>query len=195
LLQSLGLEGYRFSIAWPRIQPTGRGPANQRGLDFYRALVEGLLERGITPLATLYHWDLPQALQDDGGWASRDVVERFSEYAAIVYDHLGDVVSAWITHNEPWVTSILGYAYGVKAPGVRDWPTALRAAHHSLLAHGAAVEAYRAGSHDGQIGITLDLTVAIPATDSEADREAARRLDGHHNRWFLDPVFRASYPE
>jgi len=195
LMGSLGIEGYRFSIAWPRVQPDGRGPANPRGLDFYRSLVEGLLERGIRPLATLYHWDLPQPLQDDGGWGSREVVDRFAEYAAIVFDRLGDVVPAWITHNEPWVTSILGYAYGVKAPGIKDWPTALRAAHHSLLAHGAAVRTFRETGRAGQIGITLDLTVAIPATDSDADREAAERLDGHHNRWFLDPVFRASYPE
>jgi beta-glucosidase len=195
LMRSLGIESYRFSISWPRIQPNGRGPANERGLAFYRSLVEGLLERGIRPLATLYHWDLPQALQDEGGWASREVVDRFAEYAALVFDGLGDVVPAWITHNEPWVTSILGYAFGVKAPGIRDWPTALRAAHHSLLAHGRAVEAFRETGRNGEIGITLDLTVAIPATDSDADREAARRLDGHHNRWFLDPIFRASYPE
>jgi beta-glucosidase len=195
LMQSLGLGGYRFSIAWPRIQPDGRGPANRRGLDFYRALVEGMLERGIRPLATLYHWDLPQALQDEGGWASRDVVERFTEYAGIVFDALGDVVPAWITHNEPWVTSFLGYAYGSKAPGLRDWPAAIRAAHHALLAHGETVRAFRAGGYDAQIGITLDLTVAIPATESEADRVAAGRLDGHHNRWFLDPVFRGRYPE
>jgi beta-glucosidase len=195
LMRSLGIEGYRFSISWPRIQPTGRGPANQRGLDFYRELVEGLLERGIHPLATLYHWDLPQTLQDDGGWASREVVDRFAEYARIVFDALGDIVPSWITHNEPWVTSILGYAFGVKAPGVRDWPSALRAAHHSLLAHGTAVKAFRETGRESQIGITLDLTVAIPATDSDADREAAARLDGHHNRWFLDPIFRGSYPE
>jgi beta-glucosidase len=195
LMRSLGIESYRFSISWPRIQPNGRGPANERGLAFYRSLVEGLLERGIRPLATLYHWDLPQALQDEGGWASREVVDRFADYAALVFDGLGDVVPAWITHNEPWVTSILGYAFGVKAPGIRDWPTALRAAHHSLLAHGRAVEAFRETGRNGEIGITLDLTVAIPATDSDADREAARRLDGHHNRWFLDPIFRASYPE
>jgi beta-glucosidase len=195
LMRSLGIEGYRFSISWPRIQPDGRGAANQRGVDFYRSLVEGLLERGIRPLATLYHWDLPQALQDGGGWASRDVVDRFAEYADIVFDALGDLVPAWITHNEPWVTSILGYAFGTKAPGVRDWPTALSAAHHSLLAHGTAVEAFRGAGREGQIGITLDLTVAIPATDSDADREAADRLDGHHNRWYLDPIFRASYPE
>ena len=195
LMRSLGLEGYRFSIAWPRIQPSGRGPANQRGLDFYRALVEGMLERDIRPLATLYHWDLPQPLQDEGGWSSRDVIDRFVEYAGIVFDALDDLVPAWITHNEPWVTSFLGYGYGAKAPGIHDWPTAIRASHHSLLAHGAAVRAFRQAGHAGQIGITLDLTVAIPATGSGADREAAERLDGHHNRWFLDPVFRASYPE
>ena len=195
LMRSLGLGGYRFSIAWPRIQPTGRGPANLRGVDFYRALVEGMLERGIQPLATLYHWDLPQALQDEGGWAARDIVERFAEYAGIVFDALGDIVPAWITHNEPWVTSFLGYAYGSKAPGIHDWPDAIRAAHHSLLAHGEAVRAFRKAGHGGQIGITLDLTVAIPASDTDADRAAADRLDGHHNRWFLDSLFRASYPE
>jgi beta-glucosidase len=195
LMRSLGLQGYRFSIAWPRIQPDGRGPANQRGVDFYRTLVEGMLERGIEPLATLYHWDLPQALQDEGGWASRDVVGRFTEYAAIMFDALGDIVPGWITHNEPWVTSFLGYGYGVKAPGIADWPTALRAAHHSLLAHGTAVAAYRERGLSGQIGITLDLTVAYPAGPSPEDAAAATRLDGHHDRWFLDPVFRGSYPE
>jgi beta-glucosidase len=194
LMRSLGLEGYRFSISWPRIQPTGRGPANQRGIDFYRALVEGMLERGIKPLATLYHWDLPQTLEDEGGWASRDVVERFTEYAQIMFDALGDVVPEWITHNEPWVTSFLGYAYGSKAPGISDWPTALRGAHHSLLAHGAAVRALRERGGDDRIGITLDLTVANPASDSPEDEAAALRLDGHHNRWFLDPVFRGAYP-
>jgi beta-glucosidase len=194
LMQSLGLQGYRFSISWPRVQPDGRGPANQRGLDFYRELVEGLLERGIAPLATLYHWDLPQALEDEGGWGSRDVVERFAEYARIVFDALGDRVADWITHNEPFVTSFLGYAYGIKAPGLTDWPTALRAAHHSLLGHGSAVRAFREVGRPGRIGITLDLTVALSASNSSRDVEAARRLDGHHNRWFLDPVLRGAYP-
>jgi beta-glucosidase len=194
VLASLGIKGYRFSIAWPRIQPTGRGPANQRGLDFYRALVEGMLERGIAPLATLYHWDLPQTLQDEGGWASRDVVGRFVDYAAILFDALGDLVPGWITHNEPWVTSFLGYAYGSKAPGLTDWPAAVRASHHALLAHGAAVKAYRDRGGTGDIGITLDLTVAKPSSSSPEDAAAAGRLDGHHNRWFLDPVFRGSYP-
>jgi beta-glucosidase len=188
LMSDLGLHGYRFSIAWPRVQPEGRGPANPQGLDFYRRLVDGLLERGITPLATLYHWDLPQPLQDRGGWASREVVERFEEYARIVFDALDDVVDSWITHNEPWVTSFLGYGYGVKAPGVTDWHAALAAAHHVLLSHGRATRAFRDGRPSGEIGITLDLTHV------SGEPGAARRLDGHRNRWFLDAVLRGSYP-
>ena len=188
LMRSLGLPGYRFSIAWPRIQPEGRGPANRKGLDFYRRLVEGLLEREIAPLATLYHWDLPQRLQEQGGWASREVVDRFVEYAGLVFEELGGLVDGWITHNEPWVTAFLGYAYGVKAPGVTDWRAALAAAHHALLAHGRAVSAYREAGCGGRIGITLDLT---HVTGNPA---AARRLDGHRNRWFLDPVLVGGYP-
>jgi beta-glucosidase len=194
LIQSLGLRGYRFSISWPRIQPSGRGPANQKGIDFYRRLVEGLLERGITPLATLYHWDLPQALEDEGGWASRDAVERFAEYADLVFAGLDEVVEDWTTHNEPYVTSFLGYALGRKAPGDTDWPRALRASHHVLLSHGVVARNYRDRGGRGRIGISLDLTVAGPGRDSDEDRAAALRLDGHHNRWFLDPIFRGSYP-
>jgi beta-glucosidase len=192
LMRSLGLQGYRFSLAWPRIQPDGRGPANRKGLDFYRRLAEGLRERDIIPLATLYHWDLPQALQDEGGWESRDVVARFAEYAELVFDALDDVVHDWITHNEPWVTAFLGYAQGVKAPGLHDWRAALRAAHHALLSHGTVVRAFRESRRAGRIGITLDLTVAQP--ESAADEAAARRLDGNHNRWFLDAIFHGSYP-
>jgi beta-glucosidase len=188
LMSSLGLGGYRFSIAWPRVQPDGRGPANSKGLDFYRRLVDGMLERGIAPLATLYHWDLPQPLQDEGGWASRDVVDRFTEYAQIVFDALDDVVGAWLTHNEPWVTSMLGYGHGVKAPGVQDWHQAYASAHHVLLSHGRVARAYRAGGGTGEIGITLDLTQV------SGEPEAARRLDGHRNRWFLDAVLRGAYP-
>jgi beta-glucosidase len=188
LMQELGLDAYRFSIAWPRIQPDGRGPVNRSGLDFYRRLVEGLREREITPLATLYHWDLPQLLQDQGGWASREVVDRFADYAQLVFDGLGDLVDCWITHNEPWVTSFLGYGRGVKAPGIADWQQALAAAHHALLAHGRAVDAFRDGGGRGEIGITLDLTHV------SGEPQAARRLDGHRNRWFLDPVLRGSYP-
>jgi beta-glucosidase len=185
---SLGVRAYRFSVAWPRIQPEGRGAANRKGIDFYRRLVEGMLERGIAPLATLYHWDLPQRLQEDGGWASREIVDRFTDYARLVFDGLGDLVDTWITHNEPWVTSFLGYGFGVKAPGVADWSQALAAAHHSLLSHGRAVHSYRAGGGRGEIGITLDLTHVT------GEPEAARRLDGHRNRWFLDPVLRGGYP-
>jgi beta-glucosidase len=194
LIASLGLRAYRFSISWPRVQPSGRGPANARGLDFYRRLVEGLQARGIAPLVTLYHWDLPQALEDEGGWASRDTAERFAEYAELVFDALGDVVEDWTTHNEPWVTSFLGYALGTKAPGATDWRRALRASHHALLSHGSVVQAFRETGRRGRIGITLDLTVARPASETAADREAAARLDGHHNRWFLDPLFRGAYP-
>jgi beta-glucosidase len=194
LMQALGLQGYRFSVSWPRIQPTGRGPANQKGLDFYRRLAEGLRERGIVPLATLYHWDLPQAIQDAGGWANRDVVERFAEYAGLVLDGLDGLVEDWITHNEPWVTAFLGYALGTKAPGLRDWSAALRAAHHAMLAHGRVVAGFRDAGRPGRIGITLDLTVAKPASNSPEDEAAAHRLDGHHNRWFLDPILRGAYP-
>ena len=194
LISSLGLHAYRFSISWPRIQANGRGPANQKGIDFYRGILEGLHERGISPLVTLYHWDLPQALEDKGGWASRDTAERFAEYAELVFDGLGDLAEDWTTHNEPWVTSILGYALGTKAPGVTDWPRALQASHHVLLSHGAVVRAFREGGRRGRIGITLDLTVARPGRDRDDDRAAATRLDGHHNRWFLDPILRGSYP-
>jgi beta-glucosidase len=188
LMSSLGLQGYRFSISWPRVQPDGRGPANRKGLDFYRRVVEGMLERGIAPLATLYHWDLPQRLQDDGGWASREVVDRFVEYAGLMFDSLGDVVDTWVTHNEPWVTAFLGYAYGTKAPGLRDWRSALAASHHLLLSHGRALSLFREAGRLGRIGITLDLTQVY------GEAEAARRMDGHRNRWFLDPLLRGGYP-
>jgi beta-glucosidase len=194
LIASLGLRSYRFSVSWPRIQPTGRGPANRKGLDFYRGVLEGLRERGIAPLVTLYHWDLPQALEDEGGWASRDTVERFAEYAELVFDEFGDLVQDWTTHNEPWVIAFLGYAFGTKAPGATDWPRAMRASHHVLLSHGTVVRAFREAGRQGRIGITLNLTVARPGRDRDDDRAAAQRLDGHFNRWFLDPIFRGSYP-
>jgi beta-glucosidase len=195
LMVALGLESYRFSIAWPRVQPDGRGRLNERGVEFYRRLAEGLLERGIEPVATLYHWDLPSARQAAGGWAARDTAERFAEYAALMADRLGDVVTEWITHNEPWVVAFLGHAEGVKAPGIRDWVTALRVSHHLLLSHGLAARALRAGGGpDARVGITLNLAPVHAASDSAADLAAARRLDGHLNRWFLDPVLRGEYP-
>ena len=196
LLVELGVESYRFSISWPRVQPDGRGALNEPGVRFYRELVEGLLERGIEPMATLYHWDLPQALEDAGGWQARDTTERFAAYAAAMAERLGDVVAEWITHNEPWVVAFLGYAEGTKAPGVRDWPTALRVSHHLLLSHGRAVQALRAALPAGTpVGITCNLHPQRPASDTKADRAAARIADGYANRWFLDPVFRGRYPE
>jgi beta-glucosidase len=194
LMASLGLESYRFSIAWPRVMPDGRGAVNTVGLDFYRRLVEQLLARGVEPLATLYHWDLPQALQDDGGWADRDTAQRFAEYALVIYDALGDVVSEWITINEPWVVAFPGHAYGTKAPGITHWPTALRVSHHVNLAHGLAVEALRETRPAAQVGPSLNLEPIHPATGSDADREAAQRWDGHMNRWFADAILTGSYP-
>ncbi len=188
LMASLGLESYRFSIAWPRVQPDGRGPLNPRGIAFYRRLVEGLLERGIEPIATLYHWDLPQTRQEAGGWAARDTAERFADYAAAMAAELGDVVEGWITHNEPWVVAFLGHVEGRKAPGIRDWPTALTVAHHLLLSHGLAVDALRA-SVQTPVGITLNLN---PMRSEDA--AAADRYDAYQNRWFLDPVLRGTYP-
>ena len=194
LMAGLGIGLYRFSIAWPRLFPNGKGTPNQAGIDFYRRLCEALRERGITPMATLYHWDLPQAIQDEGGWANRDTAQRFAEYAAVAYDALGGLVDRWLTQNEPWVTAFEGYGYGSKAPGERDWPTALTVAHHLLLSHGLAVEAFREQGQDGEIGIALNLTPAYPASDTDEDRAAARLMDGFHNRWFLDPVLRGGYP-
>jgi beta-glucosidase len=196
LLAAMRIESYRFSISWPRVQPDGRGALNRRGVRFYRRLVEGLLERGIEPVATLYHWDLPQALQDTGGWAARDTTERFADYAAAMAAELGDVVGQWITHNEPWVVAFLGHAEGRKAPGIRDWPTALRVSHHLLVSHGLAVRALRAGTPEGTpVGITLNLHPQRPVRASQEDIAAARIADGYANRWFLDPVLRGSYPD
>jgi beta-glucosidase len=158
--------------------------------------VEGLLKRGIEPVATLYHWDLPQARQDAGGWVARDTAHYFAEYAAIMASALGDVVTQWITHNEPWVVAFLGHAEGTKAPGIRDWPTALQVSHHLLLSHGLALDALRANGGSGtRAGITLNLAPVRPATSAEEDAAAARRIDGHMNRWFLDPLLRGRYPE
>jgi beta-glucosidase len=168
---------------------------NQSGVDFYRRLVDGLRERGIAPMATLYHWDLPQQLQDEGGWLSRDTAERFAEYAATMFDALGDGVSFWATHNEPWCAAFLGHWLGVHAPGTRDFRSALVAAHHLLLSHGLAVQAYRSSGAPGEVGIVLNLSPNEPASGSDADRIAARAADGYANRWFLDPVFRGRYPD
>jgi beta-glucosidase len=195
LMASIGVRLYRFSIAWPRLIPDGKGKPNPAGIDFYRRLCEGLRERGIAPMATLYHWDLPQAVQDEGGWAARDTAFRFAEYADAAYDALGDLVESWITQNEPWVTAFEGHGFGTKAPGQQDWPTALRVAHHVLLSHGLAVRAFRGrNGPGGEIGIALNLTPAYPLNGTLDDRAAAHVMDGFHNRWFLDPVLRGGYP-
>ena len=196
LMSSIGIKAYRFSVAWPRIQPEGSGQANKKGLDYYRMLVDGLRDRGIEPMLTLYHWDLPQALEDRGGWTSRETSERFAEYAGIVYEEFADSVKYWITLNEPWVSAWLGYGAGVHAPGVKDTGKALSATHHLLLGHGLALQEMRSlGREDNQLGVTLNLSPTRPATDEKADVEASRRVDGNANRIFLDPLFRGEYPE
>jgi beta-glucosidase len=195
LMKGLGLQAYRFSVAWPRIQPSGRGRANQAGLDFYSRLVDALLEAGITPFATLYHWDLPQPLQDEGGWPRRSTAEAFVEYTEIVARALGDRVKHWITHNEPWCASMLGHQRGIHAPGFReDWGAALAASHHLLLSHGWAVPVLRRESPGAEVGITVNLVPAVPASPSPADYDACRHFDGYFNRWFLDPIHGRHYP-
>ncbi len=195
LMAEIGLTAYRFSIAWPRVQPDGSGPANPAGLDHYDRLVDALLARGIAPCPTLYHWDLPLALEDAGGWLSRDTPERLADYARRCFDRLGDRVHTWFTVNEPWVAATLGYRLGLHAPGHRDLREAVVASHHLLLGHGAAVEAFRASGREGRIGIVLSLAPTEPASEDETDREAARGSDGYTNRWFLDPVFHGRYPD
>jgi len=196
LMAQLGLKGYRLSISWPRVLPEGKGQVNPAGLDAYSRLVDGLLAQSIQPFVTLYHWDLPQALQDEGGWANRDSAHWFQEYADVVSQWLGDRVSGWITHNEPWVIAFLGYYMGVHAPGIQDLPAAIQVSHHLLLSHGLAVPVLRSNSAQGtQVGITLNLSPVHAATESEADQAAARRQDGYLNRWFLGPLFKGDYPE
>ena len=195
LMVEIGLKAYRFSVAWPRIQPEGSGPANQKGLDFYRRLVDGLRERSIEPMLTLYHWDLPQALQDRGGWTSRETSGRFAEYAEIMYGALSDSVSYWITLNEPWVAAWLGHGYGAHAPGLKSADAALSATHHLLFGHALAMQRMRSAGDGNRLGVTLNLHPARPGRDRDADGEAARRVDGQANRLYLDPLFRGSYPE
>jgi beta-glucosidase len=191
LLASLDVNAYRFSIAWPRVFPEGRGRLNQPGLDHYDRLLDALLEHGIEPVVTLYHWDLPQALQDRGGWPARETVDAFVEYATRCFAAYGDRVRRWVTINEPWVHGVLGHATGDHAPGSRDWPGALVAMHHMLLAHGRAARELS----DGEAGIAFSLFPTYPASGEEADELAARICDGYHNRWFLDPVLTGTYPD
>ncbi|MGI5213160.1 GH1 family beta-glucosidase [Plantactinospora sp. CA-290183] len=194
MMADLGLAAYRFSIAWPRIKPDGSGPVNPRGLDFYDRLVDELRGRGIDPIITLYHWDLPQALEDRGGWTNRETAEHFADYAAAVYARLGDRVTTWTTLNEPWCSAYLGYGNGLHAPGRRDPAAAFAAVHHLLLGHGLAVRALRAAGA-GTVGVTLNPVAAFPADPSSpADAAAVRLVDGLHNRIFLDPLLLGRYP-
>ena len=196
LIRELGFNAYRFSIAWPRIFPNGIGDApNAAGLGFYSSLVDALLEAGIEPWITLYHWDLPQALQERGGWRRRETIDAFAAYAHAVTRALGDRVSRWITHNEPWCTAFMGHYEGIHAPGERDLGAALQVCHHVLVSHGRAVDAIRTNVANGKVGITLSLHPILPGTESEDDAAAVVRHDGLRNRWFLDPLHGRGYPE
>jgi beta-glucosidase len=195
LMSELGLQAYRFSISWPRILPEGRGKVNQAGLDFYNNLVDGLLEAGIEPFITLYHWDLPQALEDEGGWLVRSIVDAFVEYTDVFTRSLGDRVKHWITLNEPWVSAFVGYLEGRHAPGRKDLDAALAASHHLLLAHGRSVPVIRQNSPDAEVGIVLNLSPVEPASPSRADLNQTVWDDGFLNRWFLDPLSGRGYPQ
>ena len=195
LLGELGVNAYRFSIAWPRLYPSGGGTLERRGLDHYDRLIDGLLQRGITPIVTLYHWDLPQALEDRGGWLSREVVDRFTEYAATCFEAYGDRVEWWVTINEPWIIGLLGYRLGLHAPGKVDLRASVEAMHHVLLAHGRAIQELRARRRDARVGVAFCLAPHDPETDDAADREACRGSDGYVNRWFLDSVLKGFYPD
>ena len=194
LLRGLGCNAYRLSISWPRVLPVGSGAVNEAGLAFYDRLIDELLANGVRPFVTLYHWDLPQALQDKGGWSAPETVEAFGRYADAVARRLGDRVRDWITLNEPEVVAYAGHYVGVHAPGIRDFRTAVLVSHHLLLAHRAAAAAIRAAHRESRIGIALNLSPCDPASDTPADAEAAVRMDGYLNRWFLDPIFGRGYP-
>jgi beta-glucosidase len=195
LIASLNVTAYRFSIAWPRVQPTGAGPWNETGFDFYSRLLDALLERGIAPHVTLYHWDLPQALQDRGGWPDRRTAHRFVDYAAEVGRRFGDRAASITTHNEPWVVASLGHELGIFAPGQKSRRAALQASHHLLLSHGWALQALRADGCKAPLGIVLNQSPTYPATDSPADEARARIEDGMLVRWYMDPLFLGEYPQ
>jgi beta-glucosidase len=193
-IADLGLGAYRFSVSWPRVQPGGAGPLNRAGIDFYSRLVDRLLEAGIRPVATMYHWDLPQELEDAGGWPARDTALRFADYAAAVVGAFDDRVHTWTTLNEPWCSAYLGYASGVHAPGRTGPAAALAAVHHLNLAHGLAGRVVREQAPGAQLSVTLNLHVVRPDSDSDADRDAARRIDALANRAFLGPMLDGGYP-
>ena len=194
LIASLGVDGYRFSVSWPRVQPDGAGAWNEPGLDFYERLVDGLIERGVKPYLTLNHWDLPAALQARGGWANRDTVQRFVDYALGMSARLGDRVAAITTHNEPWVVATLGYETGVFAPGVKDRAQAVQASHHLLLSHGLALQALRAQGCRSRLGIVLNLAPVLPAADTPEDHAQTLLQDGMATRWYMDALFHGDYP-
>ena len=195
LMSELGVKAYRFSTAWPRILPKGVGRVNPKGLDFYDRLVDELLRRGIEPYVCLFHWDLPQPLQDQGGWPNRDTASHFAEYARVTAGRLGDRVKTWFTHNEPWVAAFVGHFLGEHAPGKKDLGAAVKSMHHLLLSHGLAADAIRASAKGPvQIGITLNLNPVHPATESKKDREAAERVDLFMNRIVLDPLLKGTSP-
>ena len=196
LMKEIGIKAYRFSISWSRILPTGSDPINSAGMDFYKRFIDTLLENQIEPIPTLFHYDLPQALQDKEGWVNRDTAVHFGDYAHILGNEFGDRVQYWITHNEPWVTAVLGYLTGVHAPGIQDIRSALFAAHHLLLSHGLAVQALRQSTKKPlKIGIALNLSPVYPASDTEEDRQAADRFDTLLNKFMLEPIFHARYPQ
>ncbi len=194
LMKELGIQAYRLSVSWPRILPDGQGQINQKGLDFYSRLVDGLLAADITPFITLYHWELPQVLQNAGGWPERKTVNAFAELADVTSRALGDRVTNWITHNEPWCTSLLSYQVGVHAPGGQDWTAALAASHHVLLSHGLAAERIRANVPDAEVGIAINFDPGTPASPSPDDYHAARLWEGYFFRWFIDPLYGRHYP-
>ncbi|MFJ4552410.1 GH1 family beta-glucosidase [Streptomyces sp. NPDC088817] len=194
LMNRLGVNAYRLSIAWPRVMPEGDGQVNPKGLDFYDELIDGLLAAGITPSVTLYHWDLPQTLQDRGGWPERETAEHFAAYASVVAERLGDRVSHWATLNEPLCSAWIGHLEGKMAPGLTDLTAAVRASYHLLLGHGLAAQAIRAVTSGAEVGIVNNLSTVFPASDSPEDQAAARRHDGHVNRWWLDPVHGRGFP-
>ncbi|WP_239123939.1 GH1 family beta-glucosidase [Rhizocola hellebori] len=195
LMASLGLNAYRFSVAWPRIRPRGGDRSNPAGIAFYDKLVDELLGKGIKPVATLYHWDLPQELEDAGGWTNRDTAHRFGDYAADVAAALGDRIELWCTLNEPWCSAFLGYGSGAHAPGRTNHADSLAAAHHLLLAHGLGTAAIRASGKDANISLAINAGVVRAFSDDPADLDAARRIDGMLNRIFLDPIFKGAYPQ
>ncbi|KRO45114.1 MAG: hypothetical protein ABR61_02545 [Actinobacteria bacterium BACL2 MAG-120813-bin23] len=190
----MGVKAYRFSVAWPRVIPDGVGRVNEMGLDFYDRLIDSLLEREIAPWLTMYHWDLPEALQLRGGWNNREVVEWFGEYGEVLTSRFGDRVKNWMTLNEPFCSAWLGHLYGDMAPGIKDLQTALNVSHNLLMSHGLACQVIRSNVSEANVGIVINVTPAVPATDSQVDSNAAQLADGFDNRWFLDPVFGRTYP-